>query len=156
MKDLADQKEADKQEQRISKSLKKGLEASLEVADAVYIFHDRRLYRFTHPTFEAWGNERFKLGRSRLYQLLDLHQLALNDPDFMSTAVDIALTESALRPIAAMEDDEEQAQVCLELKEGEEEITPGRIKKVIRDMYPPEPKEKDHYPEYEEVCLDVI
>jgi len=89
-------------------------------------------------------------------QLLDLHQLALNDPDFMSTAVDIALTESALRPIAAMEDDEEQAQVCLELKEGEEEITPGRIKKVIRDMYPPEPKEKDHYPEYEEVCLDVI
>jgi hypothetical protein len=70
----------------------------------------------------------------------------------MSTAVDIALTESALRPIAAMGDDEEQAQVCLELKEGEEEITPGRIKKVIRDMYPPEPKEKDHCPEYEEVC----
>ena len=147
----ADQKEAHKQEQRIIKSMKQGLEATLEVANAVAIFNERRLYRFTHDTFEAWGKEKLMLGRSRLYQLRDLNRLALNDPDFMSTAVDIGLTESALRPLAKMEDDAEQEKVCVELMEGEEEITPGRIKRVIQDTYPPEPKEKDHRPEYEEV-----
>jgi len=149
--DEADQKEAEKQEKRIASLMEKGLKTTLEIAEAVGIFHDRRLYRFTHDTFEAWGKERFKLGRSRLYQLLDLYRLALNEPSFVSTAVDIPLTEFALRPLAKMEDDGEQREVCEALIKSEEKITPTQIKKVIREMYPPEEPEMMHSPSYEEV-----
>jgi hypothetical protein len=87
--------------------MKQGLEATLEVADAVAIFNERRLYRFTHDTFEKWGNERFGLSRPRLYQLLDLKRLNGNVPELLSTAVDIPLGDFSLRPIAQLPEPEQ-------------------------------------------------
>jgi hypothetical protein len=125
------------------------------MADAITIFHDRRLYRFEFDdkpsSFAKWGRTKYGLGRSRLYQLIDLRKLETNVPDVHCSG---HLTESALRPLAKLEEPEDQKKCWGEIKERSgkpEDVTPGVIKKTVREMFPPEHDEKEHTPDRDKV-----
>lgn len=53
-----------------------GVRATLMAGRALRSLQGERLYRSTHPTFEAYGLEVFGLSRARLYQLIDFADVA--------------------------------------------------------------------------------
>jgi hypothetical protein len=153
--DEEDQAEAKHQENRIATAMHKGTQAAWEMADAITIFHDRRLYRFEFDdkpsSFAKWGRTKYGLGHSRLYQLIDLRRLETNVPDVHCSG---QLTEFALRPLAKLEEpDQKKCWGEITEKSGgkPEDVTPAVIKKTVREMFPPEHDEQEHSPERDEV-----
>lgn len=79
-----------KQEQRhlgvLEKRIAAGLQTFREVGQALLEIRDSRLYRDTHPTFEAYCVERWAMERSRAYQLIDSAKVvnALGDPEALT------------------------------------------------------------------------
>lgn len=53
-----------------------GVRAGIMAGRALRTLQAERLYRSTHPTFEAYGLEVFGLSRARLYQLIDFADVA--------------------------------------------------------------------------------
>ncbi|WP_027459284.1 hypothetical protein [Deinococcus murrayi] len=53
-----------------------GVRAGAMAGRALRSLQGERLYRSTHPTFEAYGLEVFGLSRARLYQLIDFAEVA--------------------------------------------------------------------------------
>ncbi|MDL2342586.1 hypothetical protein QOL99_00285 [Deinococcus sp. MIMF12] len=53
-----------------------GVRAGIMAGRALRTLQGERLYRSTHPTFEAYGLETFGLSRARLYQLIDFAEVA--------------------------------------------------------------------------------
>jgi hypothetical protein len=62
----------------------RGRRPFLEVGNALAEIRDGRLYREAHPTFDGYLRERWGMGRSRGYQLIDAAQVA----GVVSTVVD--------------------------------------------------------------------
>ena len=62
----------------LSLVVERGLGAFLEVAWALFEIRDARLYRESHSTFERFVRERFGLGRSTAYGLMDAARVAAN------------------------------------------------------------------------------
>lgn len=56
--------------------IERGLETFLEVGEALLEIRDRRLYRETHETFEAYSRERWGLTRKRAYDLAAAAEVA--------------------------------------------------------------------------------
>jgi hypothetical protein len=52
-------------------TIARGLGAFVEVGEALLAVRDGRLYRATHPTFEAYLRGRWGIGRSHGYRLID-------------------------------------------------------------------------------------
>jgi hypothetical protein len=50
--------------------LRKGLQTFFEVAQALLMIREKRLYRLTHPTFEAYCRQRWSYSRSYAWRLL--------------------------------------------------------------------------------------
>lgn len=157
--DQEDRDEAKRQEQRIANARQKGMQADWEMAAAITIFHDRKLYRFEFGdgdearSFATWGRTKYDLGRSRLNQFRDLDQLGINVPEVATTSGHLG--ESALRPLANLRDPERQQTCWNEIKKRAgakpEQVTPGIIKEVVREMFPPERDEEEHSPEPEKI-----
>jgi len=53
-----------------------GVRAGIMAGRALRSLQGEKLYRSTHPTFEAYGLETFGLSRARLYQLIDFANVA--------------------------------------------------------------------------------
>lgn len=60
--------------------VERGLEQFLQVAYALIEIRDRRLYRETHPTWEAFVRERFGMARGTAYGLMQAARVAENVP----------------------------------------------------------------------------
>lgn len=155
--DQEDQVEAERQENRITTAIQKGTRAVWELADAITICHDRKLYRFEFEdkttSFAKWGKTKFCLSRSRLYQLLDLHRLESNVPE-VSTSSGHFLTESALRPLAKLAEPKHQNRCWREIKQQAgkpEDVKPRLIRQVVENLYPSEKDELLQRPKPEEV-----
>jgi hypothetical protein len=56
--------------------IERGLATFTEVGEALLELRDRRIYLATHTSFEAYCRERWDLGRSRSYQLIDAGKVA--------------------------------------------------------------------------------
>lgn len=56
--------------------IRRGVATWREVGDALATIRDRRLYRETHATFDAYARDRWDIGRSRAYQLIAAADLA--------------------------------------------------------------------------------
>ncbi|HKR98201.1 MAG TPA: hypothetical protein VJU79_01680, partial [Candidatus Dormibacteraeota bacterium] len=60
--------------------VQRGLEQFLEVAYALIEIRNGRLYRETHPTWEAFVRERFGMARGTAYGLMQAARVAENVP----------------------------------------------------------------------------
>lgn len=54
----------------LERRIERGLHTFRDVGEALLEIRDHRLYRMTHPTFEAYCAERWQLARQRAYQLM--------------------------------------------------------------------------------------
>lgn len=54
----------------LERRIERGLQTFHEVGTALLEIRDKRLFRLTHPTFEAYCRERWGLERARAYQLM--------------------------------------------------------------------------------------
>lgn len=77
----------------------RGLATFIEVGEALLHIRDHTLYREAHRTFEDYCQERWRLSRSRAYQLMDAAA--------MSTIVDIP-NEAVARELAPLRRDPEE------------------------------------------------
>lgn len=60
--------------------VERGLSTFVEVGNALMEIRDARLYRATHPTFEAYCRERWGFSRSHGYRLIRAAELAELSP----------------------------------------------------------------------------
>jgi hypothetical protein len=81
--------------------IERGLESYAEVGTALTEIRDRRLYRATHETFEAYLHERWSMSRPRAYQLIE----AAATVGVLSTNVDTPRSEAVVRELAPLRND---------------------------------------------------
>lgn len=86
-------------------TIEAGLATFVEVGEALCSIRDARLYRASHPTFEAYCRERWNLARSTAYQLIDAADVvsAMADTDAPPPA-----TERQARALAPLKADPEK------------------------------------------------
>lgn len=117
-----------------------GLRTFVEVGMALMRIRDRRLYRATHDTFEAYCQERWSLSRTRSYQLIDAASLV----DGMSTIGDTPTpaNEGQARELSGLPA-ETAAEVMREARRQAEKVTATVIREVRQQIAPrsapPEP-----------------
>jgi hypothetical protein len=73
--------------------IERGLQTFYEVGSALLDIRDARLYRATHPTFEAYCRERWGMSKSRVYQMMEAASVV--DDIKTSTIVDVLPTNEA-------------------------------------------------------------
>lgn len=82
-----------------------GLATFVEVGEALCDIRDRRLYRLSHGTFEAYCRERWGMSRQRAHQFIDSAEVV----GALSTIVDTPpATESQARALAPLKADPEK------------------------------------------------
>jgi hypothetical protein len=85
--------------------IERGQETFIEVGRALMEIRDRRLYRDTHATFEAYCKERWGWTRQRANQLVDAAHVAT------ALTTDVVTNEAQARAMLANLDPEERRQV---------------------------------------------
>lgn len=80
----------------------RGIKTFVEVGMALAEIRDSRLYRETHPTFDDFCSERWDLGRSRVYQLMDGASVVNN---VHNCGQIIPINEAQARPLTLFEAD---------------------------------------------------
>lgn len=60
----------------LERRIERGLQTFREVGEALVEIRDKRLFRMSHPTFEAYVGERWQLARARAYQLMGAAEVA--------------------------------------------------------------------------------
>jgi hypothetical protein len=78
--------------------IERGLHTFLEVGTALSEIRDRRLYRATHDTFDAYCRERWDMSRQRANQLIDAVKVVSN----LTTVVVKPPSERVARALAAL------------------------------------------------------
>jgi hypothetical protein len=109
----------------------RGLNTFIEVGTALLAIRDQRLYRATHKSFEDYCHDRWQMGRSRSYQLIDAAQVAGN----VSTIVDTPKPthESQLRPLTSLEPQEQRSAWTQAVAESNgKQPTAAKVKEVVR------------------------
>lgn len=105
-----------------------GMDTVIEVGVALHEIRDGRLYRNTHPTFEAYCAERWALSRQRAHQMIDA--------SIVSTIVDKPLANEAqaraIAPLAKV-DPIAANEVINELTAEGEQPTAAKIAEKAKD-----------------------
>ena len=114
--------------------IEKGIDAFLEVGDALLTIRDKRLYRATHPTFELYCQERWSIERRRAYQLISAARVIRNVQDDLSVnrGTHSPVTERQLRPLTGLEPAAQRtiwAQVIQENPDGD--ITGAKVQEIV-------------------------
>lgn len=86
--------------------IKRGLDSFLEVGADLLAIRDKRLYRATHKTFEAFARETFQISRRRAYQLIDAADVASNVNNCSQIQPS---SESQIRPLTKLEPQQQSA-----------------------------------------------
>src|ERR1035438_803820 len=101
--------------------IERGRKTFIEVGYALAEIRDRRLYRQTHATFEAYCSEQWGWTRQRSYQLMNAATVVKLLPAGMSTRVD---NEATARELAKLEP-KEREKVLLAIEQRGERATPA-------------------------------
>lgn len=84
---------------KLESVIESGLEGFVKVGNALAKIRDAELYRANHATFDAYCRDRWKIAKSRAYQLI----AAATTVDAMSTVVDeLPTNERQVRPLAKL------------------------------------------------------
>lgn len=102
--------------------VERGLEHFLEVARALLTIRDKRLYRATYPSFEAYARHRWGLARRTAYGYLEAARVSENVPAQAQLGV------SHLRALAPLAADEQR-----ELAPRISSLTLAEARRVIRE-----------------------
>lgn len=95
------------------KIIDKGMDTFLTVGVALLGIKEGKLYRETHPTFEAFCKAKWSMSRPRAYQLIASVKVVNNLSLGMSTTVDKPTSERQVRVLAALPQ-EQQAEAWTE------------------------------------------
>lgn len=122
-------------------AIEDGLASFVKVGEALADVRDRRLYRSSHPTFEAYCRDRWEIGKSRAYQLIDAAVVT-------STIVDgiQPTNEGQARELSGLNGDEATAVMVQALSLASGAPTAATIRKA-REQVAPKPamaKTVDH------------
>jgi hypothetical protein len=129
--------ELTQQEERDRLLLEREVErAFYDAGKALKSLRDRRLYRFTHKTFEEYVRERFGMKQSRSYQLIDaanvVDNLSLSPkvPQFVEL---FPTNEAQCRPLTKLEPQQQREVWQQAVTEAGGKIPSSRIVKDIAD-----------------------
>jgi hypothetical protein len=91
---------------QLEKVIERGIQQFLEVGLALSELRSKRLYRVTHPTFEAYVKDRFGLARSTVDGVIRSDQTAQS---LLNSGIELApnTPEAVVRPIAALPDNDD-------------------------------------------------
>jgi hypothetical protein len=92
---------------RLEAIVRRGLDADVEVGYALAEISNASLYRGTHETFEAYLRDRWGIGRSRAYQLIQAAELA--DPASTGADMPAPATQALARAREALRCDGPEA-----------------------------------------------
>lgn len=90
--------------EQLESVIERGKQTFVEVGNALMEIREKRLYRETHPTFEAYTQERWDFSASRARQLIGAAQVVASLPEVV-TGVTPPITEAHARPLAALAPD---------------------------------------------------
>jgi hypothetical protein len=112
--------------------IERHLSHAVEVGAALKVIRDGRLYRETHPTFEAYLAERFDLSRSYAYGLIDAAAMHENLNEHFDV---LPVNEFQGRPMAKLTPDQ-QINAWGKVMRGTEGKNPTNkiVKAVVREM----------------------
>jgi len=114
-------------------SIKNGIDTLRIIAEWIKLIHDMRLFRASHPTFEAYCEDRLRISKSRSYQLLswvkNVHPGGQTQP--------ILTTEKASRAIAHLPPETQQVVIKKVLEAGDKP-TAAKLKKAAEEFKPVE------------------
>lgn len=108
--------------------IERGQQTFIEVGRALLEIRDRRLYRETHDTFEAYCRERWAWGRAHVYRQMDAARVA-----------------GALSPTGDIPESEREARAMLDRLEPEEREQVRRgdaTRETVERMTTPRPRPK--------------
>jgi hypothetical protein len=110
-----------------------GLAAFLEVGAALAEVKGSRLYRETHGTFADYCRDRWGMGKSRAYQLIDASAIVGE----MSTTVDKPESEWPVRPLKKLPPEERAGawEEAVEVAGGQP--TQAQVEQVVESRLPP-------------------
>jgi hypothetical protein len=130
---LAEMHRLEKLEERI----RNGMDTVMEVAEALVEINTKRLYRATHPTFEAYCRERWDINRSRSYQLMEAARVKEALPAQLSKKLD---NDSQFRVLAGVPEDQrgKVVEITIErmVEAGKTRPTAKMLKKVAHEFSP--------------------
>ncbi|HOR01505.1 MAG TPA: DNA methyltransferase [Anaerolineae bacterium] len=114
--------------------IERGLATFVEVGQALMEIRERRLYREQYETFEDYCRERWGLGQSRVYQMMDATRVV--EVLKSSTMVELPLpaNERQARELVPLlrQDEAKVIEVWRELREQYgEEVTAARVKNLV-------------------------
>ncbi|MEN9870014.1 MAG: hypothetical protein RLZZ171_997 [Cyanobacteriota bacterium] len=121
---------------------------------------DKRLYRETHPTFEAYIRDRFAFTRAAAYYLIDAFQVVenLKCQQIVDICKILPTNESQCRPLAKLppEKQTEAWSKAVELA-GNKVPSAKRVKEAIQEICPSEKigKNKKTNPKFTEIKYDA-
>lgn len=118
--------------------IERGLVTFLEVGGALLTIRSERLYRASHRTFEDYCRERWDMGRSRAYQLIDAAQVVSSLSESVSTTVDktaLPQSERQVRELkAAPEELRAEAWAQAQEDAGAAQPTARQVKEAVRKL----------------------
>ncbi len=88
--------------------IERGLRSSIEIGKALTTIKEAQLYRHTHPTFASYCRERWGIDPGRARQLCKAAEVVANLAAGNHTNVALPLHEGQVRPLAAIEPDQQR------------------------------------------------
>jgi hypothetical protein len=94
--------------EKLETTISKGLDTFVEVGNALAEIRDRRLYRQYHPSFAAYCEEQWEMGKSQAYRLIEAAEVVndladevspIGDTDSPAGEVPLPATESQARAL---------------------------------------------------------
>ena len=128
-------------ERLISQATRKITDGFREMAGAFYEIRERRLYRQTHPTFEAYFQEKWGYARSHANRIADAGS-ALQRLSPHGDILNSFDSEAHFRPLLTIKDEDTQERVIDTLEEWKKwipntAITPGLVRAATAFVQPP-------------------
>lgn len=127
--------------------IERGLKTFVEVGAALTQVRDLRLYRVGYPTFEAYCDDRWGLGRRRAYQIIDAATAAQNVQNFTQTP---PTTESHAAALACLKDPAQQREAWQQAVQRAHDlgqrVTAALVEAVVRELYTLDPAPAENGP----------
>jgi hypothetical protein len=131
--------------------IKRGIGTFLEVGSALAEIRESRLYRDTHQSFAVYCRDRWTMGKSHAYRLIDASAIVSQT----SPMGDFPVTERAVREIPKGTDPVEAAEIIQEASERTNgKPTAKAIREVVAERAAPSPN--GAHPEPEDDSPDPV
>ena len=121
----------------------KGKKIFLEVGKALIAIHDQRLYRAQYPTFEEYCADKWNLGPSHAYRLMESTITYKEISPIGEIGLQRTLNESQLRPLTGLPPDTKRAAYAAAVKDaGDKPVTAKHVAKAAAQFKKPAPPNK--------------